>query len=79
MMLNRKLASANQAPKRGEKTDTHVSHRFQQFLDNKKCAEERRKKKRSTEEDEEFPHLKQKVNESDRNYLQRLDQVRCSS
>lgn len=84
---SRNLVTANQAPKKGEKNDTKVSYRFQQFLENKQHAEDLQKKAAekkknknkfkttSTEEDEQFPHLKQKPNESDRNYLRRLDQV----
>ncbi len=76
-MSYRKLAGANQAPTKGEK----VSHRFQEFLDNKQHAQEFSKKKNKNKfkqnitEDNENPELEQKPNESDRNYIQRLDQV----
>ena len=76
--------SMPKAPKKGEKTDTNVSHRFQQFLDHKQNAadlsKEKKKKKNknkfkpTTEEDEEYPQLQRQGNESDRTYLQRLDQ-----
>jgi hypothetical protein len=76
----RKLAGANQVPKKGEK----ISHRFQEFLDNKQHAQEFSKKKNKNKnkfkqninEDNEHPELEQKPNESDRNYIQRLDQVK---
>ncbi len=62
-------------PKKGEQ----ISHRFQEFLDNKKQAEEESSKKKSKNKfkqtNSEHPELEQKSNESDRNYLQRLDQV----
>ncbi|CAF4130075.1 unnamed protein product [Rotaria sp. Silwood2] len=82
LLVDKKLASANQAPKKGEKIDNKISHRFQQFLDNKQHAEElqtsskkktKNKFKQNTNEDNEYPELEQKTNESDRNYLQRLD------
>jgi hypothetical protein len=80
----RKLVSANQAPKKGETVDNTVSHRFQEFLDHKKHAEElqqtskkknKNKFKQNTNEDTEYPELEQKANESERNYIQRLDHV----
>jgi len=83
---SRKSVNANQAPKKGEKVDDKVSHRFQLFLDNKQHAEELKKnskkknknkfKQDTPSEDNQYPHLEQKPNESDRNYLQRLDSVR---
>lgn len=75
---SRKLVGANQVPKKDEK----VSHRFQEFLDNKQQAQEYSKKKnknkfkQTTNEEPENPELEQKTNESDRNYIQRLDQVK---
>lgn len=71
----RKLVHANQAPKRGEQ----ISHRFQQFLDNKEQAAQASKKKTKNKfkQESEHPELEQKPNESDRNYLQRLNQVDC--
>jgi len=76
LLLDKKLIGANQTPKKGEQ----VSHRFQQFLDNKQQAAELSKKKNKNKfkanvtEDSEHPELEQKSNESDRNYLQRLNQ-----
>lgn len=70
----RKLIGANQAPKKGEQ----ISHRFQEFLDNKKHGEELAKKKKNKNKfkpTSEHPELEQKTNESDRNYLERLNQV----
>ncbi len=81
MFSYRKLVGANQAPTKGEK----VSHRFQEFLDNKQHAEEFSKKKNKNKfkqnitEDNENPELEQKPNESDRNYIQRLDQVKIQN
>jgi hypothetical protein len=84
----RKSANANQAPKKDTKKPVdNVSHRFQQFLDNKQHAEEfqknskkknKNKFKQEPSEDNEYPHLDQKANETDRNYLQRLDHVRLN-
>jgi hypothetical protein len=80
--------NANQAPKKSEKPANNVSHRFQQFLDNKQHAEEfqknskkknKNKFKQDTPEDIQYPHLEQKTNETDRNYLQRLDHVRLNT
>ncbi|CAF1099680.1 unnamed protein product [Rotaria sp. Silwood1] len=82
LLVDKKLVSANQAPKKGEKIDNKISHRFQQFLDNKQHAQELQKSskkknknkfKQNTNEDNEYPELEQKPNESDRHYLQRLD------
>lgn len=69
----RKLFNANQAPK----GDEEVTNRFKLFLDQKREAEERQKNRKAkvSKEDEELPHLKQKPNESDRNYIRRLNQV----
>lgn len=79
MFFFRKLIGANQVPKKGEQ----ISHRFQQFLDNKQHAAEVSKEKKknknkfkaSTSEEPKHPELEQKTNESDRNYLERLNQV----
>lgn len=85
VLLYRKLSTANQAPKKGEKVDHKVSNRFQQFLENKQHAEElqktskkknKNKFKQDKIEESEHPELEQKPNESDRNYLQRLDHVK---
>ncbi|CAF3110471.1 unnamed protein product [Rotaria socialis] len=82
LLVDKKLVGANQAPKKGEKIDSKVSHRFQQFLDNKTHVEEltksskkknKNKFKQNTVEEGENPELEQKTNESDRNYIQRLD------
>ena len=73
--LFRKLVNANQAPKKGEQ----ISHRFQEFLDNKEQAAQANKNKKNKnkfkQEESERPELEQKTSESDRQYLQRLDQV----
>ncbi|CAF1285713.1 unnamed protein product [Adineta steineri] len=82
LLVDKKLVGANQAPKKGEKIDNKVTHRFQEFLENKKHAEEVRKasKKKNKNKfkqeptvDPEYPELDQKANETDRNYIQRLD------
>jgi len=76
LLVDKKLVGANQAPKKGEQ----ISHRFQQFLDNKQQAQEYSKKKnknkfkQDNQQDNQHPELEQKPNESDRNYMQRLDQ-----
>ena len=76
--------NANQAPKKGETVDSKISHRFQDFLDNKQHAKElektskkknKNKFKQTNDDEKEYPQLEQKTNESDRNYLQRLDHV----
>ena len=82
---HRKLVGANQAPKKGEQVDDKVSHRFQDFVDKKNTADEQRKNaskkknknkfKPSVTEDPDYPQLDQKPNESDRNYIQRLEEV----
>ncbi|CAF1007957.1 unnamed protein product [Adineta ricciae] len=84
LLVDKKLVSANQAPKKGERVDNKVSHRFQQFLENKQHSEELRKtskkknknkfKQEPSQEEAQFPELEQKPHESDRNYLKRLDE-----
>ncbi|UJR08152.1 hypothetical protein I4U23_012428 [Adineta vaga] len=84
LLVDKKLVGANQAPRKGEKVDHKVSHRFQQFLENKQHSEDLRKsskkknknkfKQDTSEKEIEYPELEQKTNESDRNYIQRLDE-----